>query len=348
MRLKERVRNVGSAPYGNTSQGRTMKLVAISRILDEADIIEAFIRHTAAFCCHHIILDNGSTDGTIEILKSLSQEGFPLSVYQNLSVSFSEQAFMTFMFKNAVTNHAADWVICLDGDEFIDDRLLDGGLNNFLDAERNKIDCIRLPWVQYQYTREDNSSEIIVPKRIIKCAPPVEDYKVIVNARLIAKNITIDNGGHGVLINGNKLSDAPILDRVRLAHYSERSPFQTVVKFTRGWVKAKAAGQLITSQNISWHYKGPFEILKQRPEDLLRSEWFMKYKNESSVLKTDPIDYRGGDLKYTPDIDAAMLAVRSLVGYLDALGERHGSLIDKFSEVRAYVEHNNRTHTQII
>ena len=49
-----------------------MRLTAVSKVLDEADIIEAFVRHTAAFVSHQIILDNGSCDGTVEILKQLT------------------------------------------------------------------------------------------------------------------------------------------------------------------------------------------------------------------------------------------------------------------------------------
>jgi hypothetical protein len=46
--------------------------------------------------------------------------------------------------------------------------------------------------------------------------------------------------------------------------------------------------------------------LRERPQDLLRSEHFMGFKNESVDLKDDPIDYRGGALKYTSKTDQAM------------------------------------------
>lgn len=325
-----------------------MKLVAISRILDEADIIEAFIRHTAAFAEHHIILDNGSTDGTVEILHSLAKEGFNLSVYQNHAVSFSEQAFMTFMYNEAVREHGADWVACLDGDEFIDDRLSPEGLNNFLETVDTRVTCLQLPWVHYNYTREDNSDENIVPKRMVHRTEPVEDFKVIVSGSLYGKNITIDNGGHAILIDGKRLANENIIGHIRLAHYSERSAFQTIVKFTRGWIKAKAAGQEITSQNISWHYKGPFETLRDRPSDLLRSDWFMNFKGERPDSVIDPINYRGGDLRYTSNIDPAMLAARSLAGYMEALGVRHGELIDTFPNVKNFVETGNQKHIRII
>ena len=52
-----------------------MRPVAVTKILDEADIVEAFARHTAHYVGHHIFLDNGSVDGTVEILRQLRDEG---------------------------------------------------------------------------------------------------------------------------------------------------------------------------------------------------------------------------------------------------------------------------------
>ena len=60
-----------------------MQVVAVTRVLDEADIIEAFARHAAAYVDHHIFLYNGSTDGTLAILQALHRDGLPLTLLQN-------------------------------------------------------------------------------------------------------------------------------------------------------------------------------------------------------------------------------------------------------------------------
>jgi glycosyltransferase involved in cell wall biosynthesis len=52
-----------------------MRIVAMTRALNEADIIECFVRHTSAFVAHHVIMDDGSSDGTIDILTALKREG---------------------------------------------------------------------------------------------------------------------------------------------------------------------------------------------------------------------------------------------------------------------------------
>ena len=51
-----------------------MSLVAVCKVLDEADMVEAFARHTAHYVAHQIFVDNGSVDGTVEILQALRRE----------------------------------------------------------------------------------------------------------------------------------------------------------------------------------------------------------------------------------------------------------------------------------
>ena len=78
-----------------------MTLIGISRVLNEDDIVEAFIRHHATMVDHHLILDNGSTDKTVDILKALKDEGLKITVFQNRSVYFNEVGYNTELFKHA-------------------------------------------------------------------------------------------------------------------------------------------------------------------------------------------------------------------------------------------------------
>lgn len=78
-----------------------MRLAAITRVLNEADIIEAFARHTAAIVSHHVFLDNGSSDGTVEILHKLAAEGLPISVYQTRAVTCNQGDALTDLYTQA-------------------------------------------------------------------------------------------------------------------------------------------------------------------------------------------------------------------------------------------------------
>ena len=95
------------------------KIVSFTRVLNEDDIIEAFVRHHAAHVDEMLFLDNGSTDRTAEILKALQEEGFPLKLFRNYAVSFDEIAINSWGYQIASQVLGADWVVFLDADEFI-------------------------------------------------------------------------------------------------------------------------------------------------------------------------------------------------------------------------------------
>jgi predicted transcriptional regulator YdeE len=59
------------AQQKNTGRAGAMRLVAITSVKNESDIVEAFVRHTLAASDYLVVLDNGSTDGTLDILRAL-------------------------------------------------------------------------------------------------------------------------------------------------------------------------------------------------------------------------------------------------------------------------------------
>jgi hypothetical protein len=313
-----------------------MKIVAISRVLDEADIVEAFVRHTAPYVDHHVLMDNGSQDGTLEILSSLQQEGLPLSVFQNKCVSWNEANHLTFLFRHAVASHAADWVTCLDVDEFLDDRRTIAGLADMLENLAPEVSCLKLPVVEYIATSEDAVDENTVPIRIRKRREPADNFKVLVRGGLTGIDTGIQDGSHGIK-QGDHAGTTITQHDLRLAHYSERSPFQYIAKFVRGWSRVLAAGAAVTASGAAEHYMNPYEVLRSRPAEFLRNGRFMGFKNETPDLIDDPITYSGGCLRYTPNHDEAMRAVRSLMGTMHALALRHGALLDAFPDVKQQV-----------
>src|ERR1700758_3250557 len=97
-----------------------MRIVAVACARDEIDIIEAFVRHTLAFASQLVVLDNGSTDGTLAVLHALRNEGLPLEVVEDATPGkyLSERA-TRLMREFAIARHQADWIVPLDVDEFV-------------------------------------------------------------------------------------------------------------------------------------------------------------------------------------------------------------------------------------
>lgn len=93
-----------------------MKLVVTMMVRDESDIIGPVIEnHLAQGVDHLIVTDNGSVDGTFEILESF---GDALDLRQDPVQRKQQHAVVTAMARDAFTRYGADWVVNADADEF--------------------------------------------------------------------------------------------------------------------------------------------------------------------------------------------------------------------------------------
>lgn len=93
-----------------------MTVIAVTMVRDEADVIEATLRHTATQVDRIIVADNLSTDGTAEILARLADE-LPLTVVADDEPGYFQADKMTRLALDAM-NMGADWVLPFDADEF--------------------------------------------------------------------------------------------------------------------------------------------------------------------------------------------------------------------------------------
>lgn len=323
-----------------TASEPKMKIVAVTRVLNEADIIEAFIRHTSAYVDHHYIMDNGSHDGTVRILEALANEGLPITVFQSRSVTYNEADSITFLYREASKQTNPDWVLCLDCDEFLDDRLVMGGLRKYLMSIQNNSDisCINIPMVPYVSTDLDNDMEELVTKRMTRRVNEILDWpwKVLVRSSVDSDLVEIENGSHFVKHNGQRLTGIS-LPGLYLAHYAERSVYQYFSKIIRGWGKVLATGVSEIQKKTAIHYKSAFDKLKWNPEAFVRDKHFMEFKKNSQNFVDDPIEYKGGELKYTPRNDELARSIRSLMGFLEHSMIQHGRILDQFPEVKKQV-----------
>jgi hypothetical protein len=96
-----------------------MRLIGVTMVRNEADVIEAFVRHNLGVLDALAIVDHGSVDGTSEVLARLQAEGLPLQVRPELDPAYRQSATMTLLAREALAQHGADFVFALDADEFL-------------------------------------------------------------------------------------------------------------------------------------------------------------------------------------------------------------------------------------
>lgn len=94
------------------------KIVMTLLVRNEDDIIGDNIQfHHAMGVDSFIIMDNRSSDGTAEIVRSLAAEIEIVHLYQS-DDDYNQSLWVTGMSRRAAVEHQADWVINSDADEF--------------------------------------------------------------------------------------------------------------------------------------------------------------------------------------------------------------------------------------
>ena len=96
-----------------------MRLWAVAMVRNEADIIEAFVRHNLAFLDGLVILDHRSTDATPGILQRLKAQALPLVLLQSREKAFFQGSEITRIATESFRRTDADFIFALDADEFI-------------------------------------------------------------------------------------------------------------------------------------------------------------------------------------------------------------------------------------
>ena len=131
-----------------------MKLALTLLAKNEADVIQANIAyHLGAGVDFVVATDNGSTDGTLEILERYEREGV-LSLIREPSTDFRQGEWVTRMARLAA-DRGADWVINADADEFWWPRA--GNLKEVLERLPERYGIVHGVWRPF-VARPDNGS----------------------------------------------------------------------------------------------------------------------------------------------------------------------------------------------
>ena len=95
------------------------KMITLTMIKNEADIVETFVRYTMNYAYKMVIVDNGCTDGSREILEKLIEEGFNIEIFTEANV-FYEQMFLENKYIRKINaTEEFDYLVPVDVDEFL-------------------------------------------------------------------------------------------------------------------------------------------------------------------------------------------------------------------------------------
>jgi hypothetical protein len=299
-----------------------MQVWGVSRVLNEADMIEPFVRHHAALLDGHILLDGGSSDETVAVLRALREEGLNLQVYQTGSPVFVEQVLNTGLYRLALAE-GADWVLFLDADELLAVRGAERP-QEVLALVPGSVPALCLQVYRYAVPAPGDAH----PLTRLRHRDPAPEMPKVTMRRLHPERVSIYAGNHGAWIDGQQ-EPGLSQDRLWLAHLPERSPLQAARKAILARMKVAASGAESAGQ-FSTHLVSVFEELRTDPRG-----WMAR--TEAARLDgtvEDEVPYRGGALRYTgpPDELARLLALFAAEG--ERLARSHGAILDRKRLIR--------------
>ncbi|MEO8486684.1 MAG: glycosyltransferase family 2 protein [Betaproteobacteria bacterium] len=92
---------------------------SVSMVRNEADIIEAFVRHNLTVLDGMAIIDHGSIDATLSILTELARERLPVVLIKSATPGYLQEQITTSAARDVFRRTGADFVLPLDADEFL-------------------------------------------------------------------------------------------------------------------------------------------------------------------------------------------------------------------------------------
>lgn len=233
-----------------------MSVWAITMVKDEADVIEPVLRHVAAQGVEGIIVaDNGSTDGTREIIERLGEsdalDPVTLMLKDDDEPAYYQSAKMTNL---ADLAHAceAEWVWPFDADELWYYGTEGERLADVIPRIAGDASVLQSRLWHHFPTALDATDANPFERMRYRSGDEAPIGKVIVRWRL---GSNIHQGNHGATIAGLGPTDGILHTDIQVRHFPYRSPEQFVSKAVNG-AAAYAATDLDWSVGQHWREYG--------------------------------------------------------------------------------------------
>ena len=209
-----------------------MKLAMTLLVRDEADIVDDHIAfHLAAGVDFVVAGDNGSTDGTAEILEKYARDGYLNRI--TVPDPFSQIDVVTQMARMAATSFGADWVINSDADEFWWART--GTLKELLSAVPARFGSVRGMWRNFvaRPERPGSFAETMTVRTNETTGGPHPFNPHFKTVHRASPDVEVGGGNHDV--SGRGLTPLFGWYPIDILHFPIRSLAHFERKFLRWW-----------------------------------------------------------------------------------------------------------------
>lgn len=250
------------------------KIVSISMVKNEADIIESCARHALRFSDALIVCDHHSSDATRDILSKLQSEGLPVYIESYDGESYDQSEITTALMNRAISEFDADIIVPIDADEFI---IADGGTSDDIRKLLGSLatDAIYyMDWIDYALIEpETETDKYLLSRGCKKNASPKNLPKIIIG-RLAAErnNLIVQQGNHSVIPgdaaknNGYDESMMKKIDAIHSAHFPYRTKNQESSKNLCMWLSNMAKFSPYSFYSQDYH-QSFYDFLEEKTPD---------------------------------------------------------------------------------
>jgi glycosyltransferase involved in cell wall biosynthesis len=220
-----------------TTEGDRMKIFGIMAVKNEVDIIAHTLQAASEWCDAIYVLDNGSDDGTWELVKRMAREN-PAIVAHGRSLEPFTDSLRGCLF-NAYRDRArtGDWWCRLDADE-----IYVNSPRAFL-AEVTSHDVVWAIHLQYYFTASDLARYEKNPQLYDCSLPPTERYHFYLANASEARFFRHRAGLKWQAGAWPKHCGTVCPKRILVRHYKFRSPTQMQVRVETRATVAQRGGQ---------------------------------------------------------------------------------------------------------
>ena len=246
-----------------------MKVIGITMVKDEIDIIHTTIMHMLTQVDGVIAIDNNSTDGTYEVLKSLLADRKFCDTWIDIEPGYYQSLKMTGLAKIAMQDFNADWVVPFDADEIWTPIPNFQTIKEVLEAHHDSYGIVPGYIYDHVATGFDPDIKNPVERMIYRRREPLPLNKV---ACRTAKDLVIEQGNHWAKYDIPARACDPAFI---IHHYPYRSVEQMIKKVRNGGKAYLAMGDDVP-ENVGSHWRNWYTWSDDQIAECFR-KWYWRH-----------------------------------------------------------------------